>query len=521
MRHGKPTLQVVWFKRDLRIADHAPLARASERGPVLPLYVAEPSVLHAPDFDPSHWTFIRASLIELRRALATSGQPLVVRTGEVLAVLNALHDDVGIAGLWSHEETGNWISYQRDRAVRSWAKERGVRFTELTHDGVVRLLSSRDDWADIWEARMREPLTPAPRRLRPVTGVDPGPIPDHADLGLGPDRRTGAQRGGEALAHLTLDDFLQRRGANYQQEMSSPLTAADSCSRISPYLTWGNLSMRQVVRAMRQRTKEVRALPPAERGAWPRAMASFESRLHWRDHFIQKLEDEPRIEFDNFVRAYDGLREETFDAELFEAWATGRTGYPLVDASMRYLLEHGWINFRMRAMLVSFATYDLWLHWREPGLHLARLFLDYEPGIHWSQHQMQAGTTGINTIRVYNPTKQAQDQDPDGIFIRRWVPELEHVPHSFVHSPWLMPESMQAQAGCVIGRDYPAPVVDHAIAAKAAQQRLYAVRRQPEAREEADAVRERHGSRKRPSIGRYRRSQRSAEESTQLSLGLE
>ncbi len=209
-------------------------------------------------------------------------------------------------------------------------------------------------------------------------------------------------------------------------------------------------------------------------GEWKRALAAFLARLHWRDHFIQKLEDEPRIEFENFARAYDGLREPEFDAERFERWKEGFTGFPFVDACMRMLRQTGWINFRMRAMLVSFAAYDLWLPWRPVALHLARLFTDYEPGIHYSQCQMQSGTTGINTLRIYNPDKQWRDHDPNSEFVRRWVPEFDDP------------------------RRYPAPIVDHAEAARRARERIYRLRRTLEARAEAEQVKERHGSRKRP-----------------------
>ena len=165
---------------------------------------------------------------------------------------------------------------------------------------------------------------------------------------------------------------------------------------------------------------------------------------------------------------------------------------------MRALHHHGWINFRMRAMLVSFASYQLWLHWRPSALHLARLFLDYEPGIHYAQVQMQSGVTGINTFRIYSPIKQVRDQDPSGEFIRRFCPELAHVPAEHLAEPHRMSGEQQLRSGCVIGRDYPEPIVDHGEAYRLARTRMYAVKGSQEAREEARRVFEKHGSRRGP-----------------------
>jgi deoxyribodipyrimidine photo-lyase family protein (cryptochrome) len=251
-----------------------------------------------------------------------------------------------------------------------------------------------------------------------------------------------------------------------------------------------------VVQKTRQCIAELNANAAPEERSWLRALTAFESRLHWRCHFIQKLEDEPEIEIRNLVRAYDGMREEHYRPDLMVAWAAGRTGYPFVDACMRALTATGWLNFRMRAMLVSFVAYDLWQHWREPALMLARRWIDYEPGIHYCQMQMQAGTSGNRTIRIYNPIKQSIDHDPEGIFIRRWVPELANIPTAYIHTPWLLDRSSQERAGCRIGRDYPAPIVDHDVAYRRARAAIAAVRARPETAQEAAAVHERHGSRR-------------------------
>jgi deoxyribodipyrimidine photo-lyase len=255
--------------------------------------------------------------------------------------------------------------------------------------------------------------------------------------------------------------------------------------------------MREIVHASRRR-----------RG--PRA---FEERLHWHCHFMQKLESEPELEVREAHPAFAGLR--TTDPERLAAWSEGRTGLPFVDACQRALNAEGWINFRMRALLMAVASYHLWIHWRDSGLVLARRFVDYEPGIHWMQCQMQAGTTGINTVRLYNPVKQGLDHDPTGTYVRRWVPELAGVPLAHLHTPWTMAAAEQEAAGCVLGVHYPAPIVDHQQAAREARDRVWAVRRGAGFRERADAIQERHGSRRsglatpRAGVSRRRRQEAS------------
>jgi len=487
-------VQIVWFKRDLRVADHQPLLQASRGGPVLPLVVVEPLLWQQDDCSARQWAFCAESLEELRLALAALGQPLVVRIGSVVEVLERARRQFGVAGLWSHEETGNSWTYARDRQVARWAANHGIAWSETPPFGVFRGLRSRNGWARRWEARMAEPITAAPDALQPLVGVEPGAIPTAGELGLAVDPCPGRQSGGRKEGLALLQSFLAVRGARYHRELSSPQTAFAHCSRLSPHLTWGTLSMREVVQESRRRRSEVKALPPTTRATWPLALRGFEERLHWHCHFIQKLESQPDLEFKELHPLTAGLR--SSDPERLAAWAEGRTGLPFVDACMRALIATGWINFRMRAMLMSVASYQLWLPWRESGLHLARLFVDYEPGIHWSQCQMQSGTTGINTIRLYNPIKQGQDHDPRGNFIRQWLPELHAIPAVHLHEPWTMAPSTQERVGCVLGVHYPFPIVEPTIAAREAREKIWARRQELGFAELADAIQKKHGSRR-------------------------
>jgi deoxyribodipyrimidine photo-lyase len=494
-------VQLVWFKKDLRVLDHRPLARACESGQVLCVYAIEPAVVFADDFDSSHQVFIYDCLIELRKNLQKIGGELLILQGDLPEGFEKLHQEVKFEKIWCHEETGNDITYKRDLQVQAWCKQKGVGYEEIPQNGVVRRLRNRNGWSANWHQRMNEPITAAPTRIiQPDYGlfadISFAPIPTLAQIGLPPSTKPDSQLGGEALAHEQLQTFLFQRGKNYRFEMSSPVSGESSCSRVSPYLTFGAISLRSVYQASVNRRNHLNEV--ANANSWDKSLLSFEERLIWHCHFMQKLEDEPDIEFHNMARVYDGLRENDFRQDLFQAWCDGQTGFPMIDACMRALKLSGWINFRMRAMLVSFATFDLWLHWQPLAVYLAKHFLDYEPGIHYSQFQMQAGTTGINSVRVYSPIKQAIDQDPKGEFIRRYVPELRDVPIEYLHQPELMPPLFQQFHNCTIGKDYPAPIIDHPLASKVAKERIFELRKTIEANLDADKVFKKHGSRKKP-----------------------
>lgn len=518
---------VVWFKRDLRLHDHAALNQALAAGPVLCLHLIEPSLWAQPDASAQHYAFIKESLRELAGELKQRGGRLHVRTGEAVAVLDELFALAPFASLHAHEETGNAATYARDRAVSTWCRQHQVRWQESPQFGVVRRLSNRNHWLAHWETHMRAPCHEQPELVASHFQISPWPrqaLPDAQALGLDAWVAPQRQRGGRNQGEAVLQDFLLDRCRHYRGGISSPLSAPTACSRLSVHLAYGTLSLREVVQATRAHIAHLSAQGKGQGAYAAQGLSAFLSRLHWHCHFIQKLESEPALEWRNVHRGYDDLREPDWNPAHFEALQKGRTGWPMVDACVAMLRETGWLNFRMRAMLVSVAAYPLWLHWREVGLWLAREFLDYEPGIHWSQLQMQSGTTGINTTRVYNPVKQAQDHDPQGLFVRRWLPALRRVPDTWLFEPWRMPESVQLACGVRVSADAPAgapdawplPLVDLAAATRTAKARLHARRAQPEVRAAKAAIVEKHASRQ----GRTARRQPIPAHSAQLTLDL-
>ena len=492
-------ISVLWFKKDLRINDHKPFSIAAEKGFVLPLYIYEPDIINAEDYDPKHHQFINDSLLSLRNELEEIGGYLHIEHGSSLEVFAKLKSQLNKPiSIFSHEETGNWVSYNRDLKTKEWCRDANVLWYEFSQFGVQRPLKSRDGWSYEWNKTMNEQILPTPSKVifhsynHTFKLLNADSIEKKLTYS---DIQVGGRKNGQEL----LSTFLNERGHNYSKEMSSPLTAITSCSRISPYITFGNLSIREVYQTAKQKRDNLKNIPNT--GKWRSSITSFLGRLRWHCHFIQKLEDQPSIEWENMSTSYDGIRENDFNDVYYNAWKSGNTGYPLIDACMRCLVSTGYINFRMRAMLVSFASYDLWLDWRKTSKYLARQFLDYEPGIHFSQFQMQSGVTGINSIRIYNPVKQQRDHDPEGVFVKMWVPELKNVPLEYIFTPHLMSDNFQEMHSVKIDIDYPAPIVDHYLQAKKAKKILYGIKGTKEAKDNARKVYLKHGSRRKRTNG--------------------
>jgi deoxyribodipyrimidine photo-lyase len=478
-------LNLVWLKRDLRIQDHEPMAEAFRQEiPCAILFILEPSLLKRRDVSERHIQFQWASVQEMNRQLQAYRQKVIIACGEAAEVFEYLIEKYHIIHVFSYQENGVQQSWNRDKQVASLLKKKGVAWHEFQKDGVIRGISSREDWDRRWYEKMYRakemlikpghagPEVVLPDRFQPAAFLSK----------LGENTPSKMQPGGERFAHQYLQSFLSERVMNYNKHISRPAESRISCSRLSPYLAWGNISVRQVF-------QEVRAA--YESHPHKKAILSFLQRLNWRDHFIQKFEMQCDYEYLCLNRAYENFPFE-HDEKKLEAWKHGMTGVPLVDACMRCLKETGWINFRMRAMLVSFLCHHLGQDWRSGAPWLAGLFLDYEPGIHYPQMQMQAGTTGVNTIRIYNPLRNALRFDEQAEFIRRWVPELKKIPPPMRHQPHLLNPMESSFYEFNIERDYLMPIASPEQPERSMTENLWAWRKSEEARAAGKVILARH-----------------------------
>ena len=472
----KEPINIFWFKRDLRLLDNEPLNNAvSQKEKLLLIYCFEPSLKKNKHYTSRHWNFIKESINDLNIYLKNIDTHIHTYNKEFTDVLKEIQDKFLVKKIFSHKETGLNITFERDILLKEYCQENSIQWEEEINNGVFRGLKNRKNWIKKWRDHMISPVVLFKGEKNDFINIK-------KNQNLKVKNSKILQKGGSSSGIKYLDSFLDTRHTKYQNNISKPEASRTSCSRLSPYMSWGNISTRYAW----QRAKE-----QIQNGKSKFQLNGFTSRLRWQAHFIQKFEMECQMEFRSVNKGYQNLVK-PINKKFISAWQKGKTGYPLVDASMRCVVETGYLNFRMRALLVSFLTHHLWQPWQSGVIHLARNFLDFEPGIHYSQFQMQAGETGINMIRIYNPTKNAKEHDKDGIFIKKWIPKLKKIPTPLLFEPWKMSLIDQESYDCKIGKDYPNPIVDISETYKYAASKLWSIKSNPKVKEESSRILQKH-----------------------------
>jgi len=460
---------LVWFRRDLRVDDHAALHHAllSSRR-VYGVFVFDTDILSGLPPDDRRVHFIHASLVELDARLRTMGGYLIVRHGRAADELPALAAELDAESVFANHDYEPQ-AIRRDRAVLE-ALRRAGRSLQTFKDQVI---FERDEvltlaggpysvftpYKNAWLKRLAaEPQAlESYDTLAHAGALAPPPggaaLPALSALGFAAAPAAPLPAPGMAGAEALLEAFVERM-ARYDHERDFP--ALDATSRLSLHLRFGTLSVRRLVRLLRQRIADGQGGPGAP--VWL-------SELIWREFYMMILARHPRVVSESFKPAFDALRwDEGLDADaLFAAWCEGRTGYPLVDAAMQQLNRSGFMHNRLRMVTASFLTKDLGIDWRRGEAYFARRLDDYELSSNNGGWQW-AASTGCDAqpwFRIFNPVTQSRRFDPDGRFIRAWLPQLAALEGAAIHAPWLAREAALAKAGLVLGRDYPRPIVDH------------------------------------------------------------
>ena len=477
---NKEKINLIWLKRDIRLHDNEAISSAIKSGKrFLIFYAFEKILLHDLHYNERHWDFIKQSIVDINKELIGYKSKVLSVSSDIIGLCNQIQNFYAIDTVYSHIETGILTTYVRDKEFKRYCRNNNINWKENINNGVQRGLLHREKWYEDWECYMQkkqEVFNPQEDQILKLDEIKEIEKISHP-ISLETPSDTKFQKGGRSIGIKYLTTFFNERHKEYMFHISKPELSRTSCSRLSPYLAWGNLSVREVF----QKGKKVKT------NANTRHIGAFLSRLRWQAHFIQKFEMEHVMENASVNKGYHKLKK-SISKKYQDAWKTGTTGFPLVDACMRCLKETGYLNFRMRALTVSFFTHILWQPWQDATTHLSQMFLDFEPGIHFPQLQMQAGETGINNLRIYNPVKNGIEHDEDAKFIKKWVPELKKLDTIFAHEPYLMTPLEQQLYDFTLGKDYPNPIVDLKKTRKKASDILWNLKKNPEVKKESKRI---------------------------------
>lgn len=461
MKHSNERRVIHWFRRDLRLADNLVLAQALASGAsVIPIFILDPALLTKASAGAPRVKFMLKALDALDQSLAKHGSRLLIRRGDPRRVLPSLVRELNVGAVYAHVDYSPFAR-RRDRAVAD-ALDVPLHLVEdlllrapgavMKKDGdpYVVFTPFKTTWRSLPDAPRPQSMDGQARFWRPGTDGSWG-VPSLADLDIPP--TIDVPDASEARAQKMLVSFAERRIHHYDETrdylMPDPFASKPPAgtSYLSPYVRFGLVSPRQMYWTARD------AITTTNSRQAQRSINAWIDELIWREFYVHILYHFPHVARRNFRATYDSLEWRDAPADL-AAWREGRTGYPVVDAAMRQLLATGWMPNRARMVVASFLTKDLLIHWQEGEKHFMQWLLDGDLAANNGGWQWSAGT-GTDAqpyFRVFHPVSQSKKHDPDGHYIRFWVPELRHVPDRFIHQPWKM-DTPPA--------DYPPPMVDH------------------------------------------------------------
>jgi len=473
---------VVWFRRDFRVHDHTALYHASKSGvPVIPLFVFDRELIARLPSDGAVFNFQAEALQELSRSIASLGGSLVLRYGNILDVHRALIHEVQPGALYFNRDYEPY-ALERDAKVQTLYASHQIdvhTFADsvihepgqvLTNEGKPYVVFT--PYARAWKKLPVPSALGKPKRFT-TPKIPTRSILDSHILKIPVLVKQPMFIGGESAARKTWKEFLSKRIADYHVHRNYP--AIDGTSRMSPYLRFGCISIREMVEDVVNLKEKRQGSSENVKGA-NESIDTYLNELIWREFYQAVLFNFPYIVDSNYRKKFNKIRWNN-NRKLFDNWKSGKTGFPLVDAGMRQLNSTGWMHNRVRMVVASFLTKDLLHDWKLGAHYFEEKLMDIDTASNIGGWQWSA-STGVDPkpMRIFNPRLQAEKYDPQGEYIKRWLPELQSVPTKYIHAPHEMPMILQKEIGCIVGKQYPPPMIDHSKAAALYKKMFYSMK---------------------------------------------